>query len=58
MGLFENSACVFMDRWDDLAKERAQSGTVKTLPISLDFINLNILVFTVLPYWILMAALH
>ena len=28
MGLFENSACVFMDRWNDLAKERAQSGTV------------------------------
>jgi hypothetical protein len=24
MGLFENSACIFMDRWDDLAKERAQ----------------------------------
>ncbi len=37
---------------------REQSGTVRTLPISLDFIDLNILVFTILLYWILMGALH
>jgi hypothetical protein len=38
---------------------RAQSGTVRTLPISLDFINLlDILVFTILLDWTLMAALH
>ena len=36
------------------AQLRAQSE----LPISSDFINLEILVFVVLPYWILMAALH
>jgi hypothetical protein len=30
IGLFENSALVFMERRDDLAKERAQSGTAKT----------------------------
>ncbi len=36
--------------------QRASSGTVKT-PISSDFINLDIRVFTILPYWILMSAL-
>ena len=36
----------------------AQLRAQTELPISLDLVNFNIFVFSILPYWILMAVLH